>query len=383
MNLDRGMEREYMFEHVWRQVREKWYDPDLHGVDWDFYKTAYEKFLPHINNNFDYAEMLSEMLGELNGSHTGSGYRFNDPSGEQTARLGVFFDDQFGGPGLKIVEIIDKSPLIQDGSKIQPNTIIEKIDGERIFSRPSYFRLMNHKTDKPVLLSLYNPVSGERWEETVKPISIGRENQLLYERWVKTRRAETERLSGGRIGYLHVRGMNSSSFRETYSEMLGRHHDKEALIVDTRFNGGGWLHDDLATLLNGKRYADFFPGGTYFGSEPRTKWYKPSVVIVSESNYSDAHGFPYAYRSLGIGKIVGMPVPGTMTAVWWETMQDESLYFGIPQVGTKDMDGNYLENQQLEPDVKVRLDYDIVAGGRDQQLEKAVEVLLQELDNNN
>ena len=381
MNLDKTVEREYMFEHVWRQVREKWYHPDLHGVDWSFYKAAYQKFLPHINNNFDYAEMLSEMLGELNGSHTGSGYRFNDPHGEETARLGVFFDDQFAGPGLKIAEIIDKSPLIQEDSKIKVGTIIEKIDGQIIGMDQNYFKLLNHKNGKPTLLSLFDPEANVRWDETVKPISNGQESQLLYERWVKARRAETDRLSNGRIGYLHVRGMNSSSFREAYSEMLGRNHEKEALIVDTRFNGGGWLHDDLATLLNGKRYADFYPGGTYFGSEPRTKWYKPSIVIVSESNYSDAHGFPYAYRSLGIGKIVGMPVPGTMTAVWWETLQDESLYFGIPQVGTKDMNGHYLENQQMEPDYMVRQDYDVVVRGRDQQLEKAVEVLLQELEN--
>jgi C-terminal processing protease CtpA/Prc len=103
---------------------------------------------------------------------------------------------------------------------------------------------------------------------------------------------------------------------------------------------------------------------------------KPSVVLISESNYSDAHGFPFAYKTLGIGELVGMPVPGTMTAVWWETLQDNSLYFGIPQVGTKDEDGNYLENKQLEPDYPVRQDYDVVVKGRDQQLEKAVEVLL-------
>jgi len=132
--------------------------------------------------------------------------------------------------------------------------------------------------------------------------------------------------------------------------------------------------------LNGKRYADFTPRGQYFGSEPINKWQKKSIVLMSESNYSDAHAFPYTYKALGIGKLVGMPVPGTMTAVWWERQQDGTLVFGIPQVGTRDMQGNYLENKQLEPDVKVRQDYNVVIKGRDQQLEKAVEVLLQELD---
>ena len=380
MNLDRSWEREYMFEHVWRQVKRKWYNPDLHGVNWDLYKESYSKFLPHINNNFDFAEMLSEMLGELNGSHTGSGYRYSDPNGDQTAKLGALFDDKYNENGLKILEIFDKSPLKQEGTKIKAGTIIEKIDGEIITSEKNYFKMLNHKAGKPTLLALYDPTEKTRWEETIKPITIRQENQLLYERWVKNRRSETEKLSNGRIGYVHVRGMNSASFRVAYSEILGRNHEKEAIVVDTRFNGGGWLHDDLASLLSGEKYADYYPGGRYFGSEPIAKWNKPSIILVSESNYSDAHAFPYAYRALKIGKIVGMPVPGTMTAVWWETLQDRSLYFGIPQVGTKDMNGNYLENQQLEPDYKVPTNYEIVITGRDQQLEKAVEVLLMELE---
>nr|NQU94409.1 peptidase S41 [Bacteroidota bacterium] len=371
-DLDFPGERKYMFEHVWRQVREKFYDPDLQGVDWAFYKKEYEKFLPYINNNFDYAEMLSEMLGELNASHTGSGYRFEDPDGDKTASLGVFFDWEFEGNGIKIDEIIEKGPLTGSDSKIKSGVIIENIDGKPIIANQGYYGLLNHKADKPTLLSLYNPQTGERWDETVKPISYGKHNQLLYDRWVKSRREATEKLSNGRLGYVHVRSMNSSSFRETYSEILGRNHDKEAIIVDTRFNGGGWLHNDLAILLSGEKYVELWPNGEYFGIEPINQWTKPSVVLMSESNYSDAHFFPYTYTTLKIGKTVGMPVPGTATAVWWETLLDPNLYFGIPQVGTKDADGNYLENQQLEPDIKQALDYDVVVTGRDQQLEKAV-----------
>jgi Tol biopolymer transport system component/C-terminal processing protease CtpA/Prc len=373
-------ERDYMFEHVWRQVREKFYDPNLQGVEWDYYKNQYQKFLPYINNNFDFAEMLSEMLGELNASHTGSGHRFSDPKGDNTAQLGAFYDWNYQGDGLKILEVIEKGPLTTATSKITAGVIIEKIDGTTIKAGESYFGLLNHKTDKPTLLSLYNPQSGERWDETVKPISGGANSELLYKRWVKSRREATEKLSNGKIGYVHVRGMNSQSFREVYSEILGRNYAKEAIIVDTRFNGGGWLHDDLATLLSGKRYVDFYPRGKFFGSEPMNKWIKPSAVLISESNYSDAHGFPFAYRALDVGKTIGMPVPGTMTAVWWETLQDPTVYFGIPQVGTKDMDGNYLENFQFEPDIKQNNDYDKVVNGSDQQLEKAVEYLLNEVN---
>jgi Tol biopolymer transport system component/C-terminal processing protease CtpA/Prc len=381
MILNRAAERKYMFDHVWRQVLKKYYDPEMHGLDWEYYRDNYSKFLLYIDNNFDFAEMLSEMLGELNGSHTGAGYRYYDSKGDKTASLGVFYDNSYTGAGMKIAEIIEKSPLVKDNSKIKKGTVIEKIDGKPVDNYTTLFILLNHKKGKLTLLSLYNPETKEHWEETVKPISYQKKNELLYQRWVKNRRAEVEKLSNGKIGYVHVKGMNSASFRTAYSEILGRDYHKDALIVDTRFNGGGWLHDDLATLLSGKRYADFYPRGEYYGSEPISKWYKPSVVVVSESNYSDAHGFPYTYRALNIGKIVGMPVPGTMTAVWWETLIDHSLYFGIPQVGVKDLKGNYLEGQQLEPDYKVKQDPGVVTQGRDQQLEKAVEVLQNQINN--
>jgi len=379
-NLNKAEERAYMFEHIWRQAKKKFYDPKLHGIDWDFYKKEYAKFLPEINNNYDFAEMVSEMLGELNGSHTGSGHRPRFPNGDQTARLGVFFDTEYHGDGLKIVEIVDKSPLLKADSKIIPGVIIEKIDGKAIPADMNYYPLLNRKAGKNILLSLVNPEKEERWEETVKPISSRQENRLLYERWVESRRQETEKLSKGRLGYIHVRSMSGSSFRATFEELFGKYTNKEALIVDTRFNGGGNLVEELTTLLSGKKYLTNIPRGQYVGIKPSDRWTKPSIVIISESNYSDAHGFPYGYKTLGLGKLVGMPVPGTMTSVWWETLQDRTLYFGIPQVGKYDLQGKYLENQQLDPDYRVMNNYAMLALGRDQQLEKAVEVLLNHLD---
>lgn len=187
---------------------------------------------------------------------------------------------------------------------------------------------------------------------------------MLYTRWVENRRKEVEKLSGGKVGYVHVRGMNDESFRTVYEDVLGKNSQKESLIVDTRFNGGGWLHDDLVTLLSGKKYIDIYPREKHRGQEPFRKWTKPSVVLMGEGNYSDAHMFPYSYRANGIGKLIGMPVPGTGTAVWWETQIDPTLVFGIPQVGMLDMNGKYLENNQLEPDVKVANDPSVLDTGK-------------------
>jgi C-terminal processing protease CtpA/Prc len=260
-------------------------------------------------------------------------------------------------------------------SKVRPGSIIEKIDGEMILANTNFNQFLNRKADKKILLSLYDPVSGERWEETMKPISGGAQNQLLYERWVENSRKMVEKLSGGKLGYVHIRGMNDASYRVVIEEVLGKNANKDALVVDTRFNGGGWLHDNLVTFLDGKKYITFMPRGQDLGGEPQGKWKKPSIVVMSESNYSDAHMFPFAYKELGIGKLVGMPVPGTGTAVWWETLQN-GMVFGIPQVGMVANNGSYLENTQLEPDVKVPNDPGKVRKGIDQQLEAAVRELL-------
>jgi C-terminal processing protease CtpA/Prc len=304
---------------------------------------------------------------------------YHDPAGDQTASLGAFFDNAYTGSGLKIVEVIEKGPLDEVKERVSPGMIINRIDGVDITPQTNYYTVLNHKAGKPTLINLTNPVTKKTFDVVAKPITPGQENELLYDRWVRKMRALTEKLSGGKIGYTHVRGMDEGSFRESFSEILGRMVEKKALIVDTRFNGGGWLHDDLASLLSGKKYVDLEPRGQHIGDEPANKWSKPSVVLMSESNYSDAHFFPFTYKALNIGKLVGMPVPGTATAVWWEVMQDNTIYFGIPQVGVKDTKGNYLENQQLEPDVRIPQDMDIVVQDRDEQLEKAVETLLKDL----
>lgn len=239
-----------------------------------------------------------------------------------------------------------------------------------------YFPLLEGKAGRKVLLAIYNPATGKRFDITIKAISMGEQSNLLYKRWVERCRNIVDKLSEGRIGYVHVKGMDSQSFREVYSEVLGRCRNKEAIIVDTRHNGGGWLHDDLATLLSGKEYQRFVPRGQYIGSDPFNKWLKPSCVLVCEDNYSNAHGFPWVYKELKIGKLIGAPVPGTMTAVWWENQIDPSIVFGIPQVGCMDMRGQYAENHQLSPNIEVYNTPEKALAGEDQQLEAAVQEML-------
>ena len=365
-------EREYMFDHIWKQVKEKFYMPDLHGADWDGYYTTYKKFLPHIENNFDFQEMLSELLGELNGSHTGARYQYR--SGLNTASLGIFPDNEYEGDGIRIKEVIKGGTLYIADPEIKEGDIITAIDGTEIKAGTDWYGLLRMKGGKKMLVSIRK--GGKKAVEMYVEPAFTDVTQL-YRRWVEQREKMVEELSGGKIGYVHVEGMDSESFRTVYSDLLGKYRTCEAVIVDTRHNGGGWLHDDLATLLDGTGYIRFEPRGQYISTEPYNKWTKPSCVLMGEDNYSDACGFPYVYRALGIGKLIGAPVPGTMTAVWWETLIDNTMVFGIPQVGAFGVkEGRYLENMQIEPDIEVYNDPASVLRGEDKQLEAAVKEMM-------
>jgi Tol biopolymer transport system component/C-terminal processing protease CtpA/Prc len=378
MVLNEAGERAYILDHAWRQVKKKFYDPNLHGIDWPMYLNAYRRFLPHINNNYDFQVLLSEMLGELNGSHTGGRYSPRPTNPDATAALGILIDETYRGKGLKIDELLTGGPLTKADGRIKPGHILQFIDGTEINDDMDWAMLLNRKAGKNTLLSLYDPATKTSYEIAVKPISGGEEQNLMYRRWLKTMEEQTEKLSGGKVGYVHVQGMNDGSFREAIDKVMGKNIDKQALLVDTRFNGGGWLHEDLSNFLDGKPYATFRPYGNITkGGEPRDKWAKPSAVLMSESNYSDAHAFPYAYRAKGIGKLVGMPVPGTSTAVWWETQIDPTLVFGIPMIAFYGVKENRaLENLQLEPDIKIPLPYEEFMKGKDTQLEAAIKHLL-------
>ena len=373
-NYRPAQERQYMFDHIWRQVNEKFYDPTIRGIDWAGYHEAYQRFLPHINNNYDFQDLLSEFLGELNGSHTGG--RYNVAEGPMAvASLGVFFNDNYMADGLEIKEIMPKSPLTLSKNSVTPGCVITHIDGQPIGSAGNENYLLAGKVGKKIVLSGFDQ-DGKDFKVTVKGISKADETALLYHRWVERNREIVEKATDGRIGYVHIKGMDSPSFRTLFSELLGKYRNCEAVIIDTRHNGGGWLHDDVIALLTGKEHTRYTPRGQYIASDPFNRWTKPSCMLVCEDNYSNAHGTPWLYKEMKVGKLIGTPVPGTMTAVWWETQIDPTIVFGIPQVGAMDPRGNYLENQQLYPDIEVYNKPEDVLQGKDAQLEAAIAEML-------
>ncbi|MCZ4696436.1 peptidase S41 [Ancylomarina euxinus] len=380
MLLDLSAERQNMFNHVWKRVKSMFYVSDYHGVDWDALKVNYQAKLGSVGNDFEFSEMLSEMLGELNVSHCGARYYGGMSGADNTASLGVFFDYSYKGQGIKITEIIKNGPLDKEHIKIKSGMIIQHIDGLSIDTNVDFAKYLNRKAGQFTLLHVYDPATKKSQDITMKPISLRAEGDLLYERWIKMNEADVEELSQGKLGYVHLPGMSDGKYRDTYEKAMGKYFDKKGLIVDTRFNGGGDLVGDLSMFLTGVRFIDYAVEDRVLGFEPSYRWTKPSVALVGEAQYSDGSCFACGYQDLGIGKMIGMPVPGTCSFAGWEMLQNGNVLWGSVPVSAKNKKGEWMENNQTVPEVIIKNMPGKIDKGIDQQLEGAIEDLLKTVE---
>jgi len=376
MLIDLAAERENMFNHVWKRTKSMFYISDYHGVDWDALKVNYKAKLGSVGNDFEFSELLSEMLGELNVSHCGSRYYGSMSGADKTASLGVFFDYSYEGQGIKITEIMKNGPLDKENIKIKPGMVIQQIDGVSIANNVDHAKYLNRIAGQFTLLHVYDPATKKSQDITMKPISLRAKNALLYERWVKQNEAEVEKLSHGKLGYVHLPGMSDGKYRDTYEKAMGKYFDKKGLIVDTRFNGGGDLVGDLSMFLTGERFIDYAVEDRVLGFEPSYRWTKPSVAMVGEAQYSDGSCFACGYQDLGIGKMIGMPVPGTCSFAGWEMLQNGNVLWGSVPVSAKNRQGEWMENNQTVPEIVIKNMPGKIDKGIDQQLEAAIEDLL-------
>ena len=379
MEYDAQAEREAMFDHVWIRTNAIFYHPDFHGVDWNQMKKEYKKYIPHISNSYELAEVLSEMLGELNVSHAGARGRGNGISNaDATASLGILMNYTHTGNGILIDEVLAGGPLDKANINAKAGMIIEKIDGVTISPDQDVAKYLNRKAGDFTLLEILNPKTQKREVVTVKPISLGAERALLYKRWVKQNEKEVKEKSNGQIGYVHIPGMGDGPYRSIYQDMLGKYFDTKGIIVDTRFNGGGDLVADLAMFFTGVPFITYATEAKVVGGEPTSRWTKPTLALINEAQYSDGHCFACGYSDLKIGKLVGMPVPGTCSFAGWEGLPDGTRW-GVVPVSAKDINGTWMENLQTEPTIKVKNEPGVIDAGRDQQLERAIEEMMKDV----
>ncbi|MCS3919531.1 S41 family peptidase [Fervidibacter sacchari] len=379
LTVDRVVELQHMFDEGWRLLKEQFYDEKMHGVDWDAMREKYRPLIEHVAAKEDFYALVSMMLGELNASHLGIGG--STVSGPETAYLGVWFDPEHRGPGVKISAVLKNSPADKDESRLNVGEFILAIDGVEVSNNEQIWDALADKAGRVVeLLVSDKPTKEGARTVKIKPINRGQWSNLLYEDWIEKRKRMVDEWSNGRIGYIHIQAMSQSELRkferEFYAEVVGK---KEALIIDVRFNGGGRIHDELLTILKRRLYALEQYRGTPPFTQPFQVWQKPTVVLINEFSASDAEIFPKAFRDLGLGKLVGVPTYGGVIGTYNVTLIDGTTFFRVPVTGWRTLDGVNLENYGVKPDILVEHSPEDNANENDLQLRAAVDLLLKEL----
>jgi len=390
MNLDRRVEVRAAFKEAWRRLRNEFYDPNMHGADWSALRAKYEPLLEETVAKEDFAWLVSAMLGELNASHLGVTPPADPGPTTTTGYLGLTFDQDYAGPGLKVADVLPKGPSDQVGRRIMAGEYVLAIDGTEVAWNESLYKVLRDKAGRNVeLLVTSTPpapslrkggtggVEGARTVK-VKPITKGEVDNLLYEQWVETRRKKVEELSGGQLAYLHIRSMNQTSLRRFERELFGDAQSKRGLVLDVRFNGGGRIHDDLFALLTRRPHGYEVPRDQERSTQPFQVWNRPSVLLINEYSSSDAEIFPNGFRYYGLGKLVGVPTYGGVIGTSNVTLIDGTT-FRIPRTGWYTVDGKNMENWGVPPDIYVEQTPEDNAADNDRQLETAVRILLDQM----
>ncbi len=381
VDIDHRAERKQVFDESWRVMKHRFYAADMHGVDWDKVKTTYEPLLAFANNQDDLHEVVSMMIGELNASHTGisAGFRGGRGAGGRVQARYPGFEMEPDASGFyRVTHVYKKGPADKDWVKIHVGDYILAVDGQDLKAGDNYWKLFAESPSGKLEFTVNSkPTKEGAWKAKIRPISGFQQTNLQYQKWVDDRRALTHRLSNGEIGYLHIRQMNESSLRQ-FERDLAEMHNHKALIIDQRFNPGGGIDQELLEILQQKQYQYTKVRDSIQVTRPFRGFFGPMVVLQNERSTSDAEVFPDGFRTLKLGKLVGMTTYGAVIGTGaYQLMDGSSLR--TPSSGLWNINGTDLENHGIEPDVRVDNTPADFLKGRDAQLEKAVEVLKEQL----
>lgn len=376
-----------MFDQSWRQLSENFYDDKFHGRNWEELRKRYRPLVEHVAMKEDLYDLMYLMLGELNASHLGVSGFVSAPE-QDTAELGLIWDESYKGKGLKVAEILKRGPADKKGLGLKAGDVIVSIDGEELADNTNLSKLLNGKVGEVVVLK----VSEKPDDKTVKArrvevtgmrrnphpyVRVPNVADLMYDRWVAKNAAKVSELSEGKLGYIHIPSMDEDGLDRFVRALYSDNYDKEAIVLDVRHNGGGNTHDQVLNYLGGKEHAIFRNrdggSGLVLRSSDR-KWHKPAVLLINNRSYSDAEIFPNAFRTLELGKLVGESTGGMVIGTRSMRLIDGSQ-FRVPRIGVWTTKGVNMEKEGVKPDVEVVEHPDQLAKGIDAQLAKAVEVV--------
>jgi tricorn protease len=377
IHVDRRLLRKQVFNEGWRIMKNRFYDAEMHTVNWASMRTLYEPLLDFVVDQEELHAVMMMMIGELNASHTGVSGGPSDagPSTGQTRQPGFLFTSDPSG-FYRVGHIFKTGPADHDYLKIAEGNYIISLDGRDLKTTDNYWQYLSLASSNKLRFMLNDkPVKDGAWEVVITP--AGNFGDLQYQKWVEDRRQMVEKLSNGEIGYLHIRAMNAESLRQFQLD-LAANRTKRALVIDQRFNGGGGIEQELLAILSGRAY-QYTMGRDAGVRQPRPQnFYGPMVVMQNERSGSNAEMFPAGFRALGLGKVIGVPTPGAVIGTGSYTLLDGST-IRTPGTGVWTAAGLNMENNGNPPDVHIDNTPADHLKGRDAQIEKAVEVLKQEL----
>jgi tricorn protease len=389
--VDSRLERAAVFDEAWRALNENFYDPDFHGVDWPAQRVKYRPWALEASTSADFADIVNLMLGELNASHMGyypPGTRGRaTPSGDNTGWIGITWDPAAGGPGVRVREVLPDSPAWRAEVAIQPGERVLAVNGTEVGGTSNVFAPFVDTVGERTTVTV-RAIDGTDRTVVVEPVSYSDQRRLRYDQWVRQRRALTDQWSNGRLGYIHIQGMDIPSFEEFERMLYAAAEGKEGLLVDVRSNGGGWTTDYLMAVLMVQRHAYTVPRGgdpairAYPQSRlPLAAWTRPAAAICNEDSYSNAEIFSHAFKSLGRGPLVGSPTFGAVISTGATRTLDGATvrlpgrgWFVAPT-------GLNMEHNGAQPDVLVwQPPAEDASATEDTQLQRAVQVLLADLE---
>jgi tricorn protease len=381
VRVERPAEWAEMFDDAWRTMKYRFYDPKMHGIDWDAARAKYRPLVDFVGDRQELLNIINEMIGELNASHTGAAPPPRGAaSGVSTGHLGVELESDSAVGRYRVTHVYEAGPADKDWVRVSVGDYLIAINGKPVRAGDNYWQLLNNRLNRKSEVTFNNKPGEEgAWQTRIETIATNAYSQLRYERWVKERRKKVDELSGGRIGYLHIQAMNQPSLRK-FEKEIREFRNKEALVIDQRWNGGGNIEQELLAILVQRQYQIWQPRGTEPAGRPFAGFFGPKVVLQNWRSASNAEMFPAGFRALGLGKVIGTPTAGAVIGTGSYGLIDGSTV-RTPGVGVflADPKRTNMENYGVQPDMLVdNLPEDNLAG-RDRQLEAAVAELMKQL----
>jgi tricorn protease len=374
-----------IFDEVWRRYRDFFYVENMHGYDWEALGRQYRPLLAHVGHRSDLNYLIGEMIAELNVSHAYiEAGDFKLPDRPQVALPGARFALDAAAGRYRIAKIYHgqneedafRSPLTEVGVDARVGDYVLAIDGVELLAGENPYRLLRHKADRPVRLTLNDrPVRAGAREVTFRPLAS--ETDLFYFEWVAGNRKRVEEMSGGRVGYLHLPDMGEEGMREFVKWYFGQVR-KEGLVVDVRDNGGGFISQTLLERLGRKVLSvDFGRLSDLPQTYPAIAFHGHMACIINEGSGSDGDIFPAMFRQAGMGPLIGKRTWGGVVGISGRGPLIDGGRVFVPEAGSASLAGEWIiEGHGVDPDIEVENDPKSVLAGRDPQLERAIQEVL-------